>query len=46
MLANLSREYRMPILYLTYDSQTSDVGLMTRLEAFYDMVEMRKKVNR
>ena len=46
VLANLSREYRMPILYLTYDSQTSDVGLMTRLEAFYDMVEMRKKVNR
>lgn len=44
VLANLSEEYRMPVLYLTYDSQTSDVGLMTRLEAFYDMVEMRKKV--
>lgn len=45
VLANLSRDYGMPVLYLTYDSQTSDVGLMTRLEAFYDMVEMRKKVN-
>ena len=44
VLANLSEEYKMPVLYLTYDSQTSDVGLMTRLEAFYDMVEMRKKV--
>ena len=44
VLANLSRDYRIPVLYLTYDSQTSDIGLMTRLEAFYDMVEMRKKV--
>ena len=46
VLANLSQDYRIPVLYLTYDSQTSDVGLMTRLEAFYDMVEMRKKVTR
>ena len=46
VLANLSRDYKIPVLYLTYDSQTSDVGLMTRLEAFYDMVEMRKKVAR
>ncbi len=44
VLSNLSEEYSIPVLYLTYDSQTSDVGLMTRLEAFYDMVEMRKKV--
>ena len=46
VLANLSQDYKIPVLYLTYDSQTSDVGLMTRLEAFYDMVEMRKKVAR
>jgi predicted nucleotide-binding protein (sugar kinase/HSP70/actin superfamily) len=44
VLANLSRDCKIPVLYLTYDSQTSDVGLMTRLEAFYDMLEMRKKV--
>ena len=46
VLANLSQDCGIPVLYLTYDSQTSDVGLMTRLEAFYDMVEMRKKVAR
>ena len=46
VLANLSHDYGIPVLYLTYDSQTSDVGLMTRLEAFFDMVEMRKKVTR
>ncbi len=44
VLQNLSADYKTPILYLTYDSQTSDVGLMTRLEAFYDMIDMRKKV--
>ncbi len=43
VLANLSQDYKIPVLYLTYDSQTSDVGLMTRLEAFYDMIEMRKE---
>lgn len=43
VLANLSLDYGIPVLYLTFDSQTSDVGLMTRLEAFYDMIEIRKK---
>ena len=44
VLQNISRDYKMPVLYLTYDSQSSDVGLNTRLEAFYDMIAMRKKV--
>ncbi len=44
VLQNISADYKVPVLYLTYDAQTSDVGLMTRLEAFYDMIEMRKKV--
>lgn len=44
VLQNISADYKIPVLYLTYDSQTSDVGLMTRLEAFYDMIQMRKKV--
>lgn len=43
VLANLSQDYKIPVLYLTYDSQTSDVGLMTRLEAFYDMIQIRKE---
>ena len=43
VLANLSQDCKIPVLYLTYDSQTSDVGLMTRLEAFYDMIEIRKE---
>ena len=46
VLQNIGADYKIPILYLTYDSQTSDTGLMTRIEAFYDMIQMRKKVIR
>lgn len=45
-LRNISDDYKVPFLYLTFDVQTSDVGLQTRLEAFYDMLAMRKKVLR
>lgn len=41
-LQRISRDYRIPVLFLSYDSQTSDTGLDTRLEAFYDMIAMRK----
>jgi predicted nucleotide-binding protein (sugar kinase/HSP70/actin superfamily) len=44
VLQNISKDYKIPILYLTYDSQTSDTGLVTRVEAFYDMLQMRKQV--
>ncbi len=46
VLQNIGTDYKIPILYMTFDAQTSDVGVMTRLEAFYDMIEMRKKVLR
>lgn len=42
VLQRISRDYRIPVLFLSYDSQTSDTGLDTRLEAFYDMIAMRK----
>ena len=43
VLQNISKDYEIPILYISFDSQTSDLGLETRLEAFYDMIMMRKK---
>ena len=46
MLQNISRDYHIPVLYLSYDMQGSDTGLDTRLEAFYDMLERKKKVLR
>lgn len=43
VLQNISRDFHIPIMYLTFDSQTSDTGLYTRLEAFYDMISMRRR---
>lgn len=43
VLQRISRNMHVPILYLSYDSQTSDTGLDTRLEAFYDMLAMKKE---
>ena len=43
VLQRVSHDYRVPVLYLSYDSQTSDTGLDTRLEAFYDMLAMKKE---
>lgn len=46
VLQNISKDYHIPVLYLSYDTQTSDTGLDTRLEAFCDMLERKKKVLR
>lgn len=40
MLMNIAEDYSIPILYLTFDSQTSETGVKTRLEAFCDMLKM------
>lgn len=41
ILQNVSRDFNIPILHFSFDSQTSETGVKTRLEAFYDMVEAR-----
>lgn len=43
VLNNVSNDFKIPIIYFSFDSQTSDVGIETRLEAFYDMIMMRKE---
>ena len=42
-LQRISSDLHIPVLYLSYDSQTSDTGLDTRLEAFYDMLARKKE---
>ncbi len=39
VLHNISADYHIPMLFLSYDTQTSDTGIETRLEAFYDMLQ-------
>jgi Uncharacterized protein conserved in bacteria len=43
VLQKISNDYKIPILYFSFDSQTSETGIQTRLEAFYDMIMMRKE---
>lgn len=42
-LQRLSREHTFPVLFISYDAQTSETGLKTRLDAFCDMLRMRKR---
>lgn len=43
VLQNISNDYKIPVLYFSFDSQTSETGVKTRLEAFKDMIMMRKE---
>lgn len=43
ILQKISKDFDIPIMYLTFDTQNSDTGINTRLEAFYDMLYMKKE---
>ena len=42
ILQKMSGDYGIPVMYLTFDTETSTTGVHTRLEAFHDMLSMRK----
>ena len=42
IIDKIAKNYKVPIIYLSFDSQTSEEGIKTRLEAFYDMINMKK----
>lgn len=41
-LSVISRKYNFPILSLSFDEHTSKTGLVTRIEAFVDLIERRR----
>ena len=43
IINKMCEESNMPVLFMSMDTNTSKVGMETRLEAFYDMIEMRKQ---
>lgn len=43
IINKICKEYNVPVIFFSFDANTSEVGIKTRLEAFYDMLEMRKK---
>ena len=42
IINKVCEENDMPVLFLSMDANTSNVGFETRIEAFLDMIEMRK----
>ncbi len=46
ILERVSKELDFPILSLSFDEFTGEAGLITRLEAFIDLLNMRKKKRR
>ena len=43
IINKIASTYQKPVLFFSFDSATSETGIQTRLEAFYDMLEMRKE---
>lgn len=43
ILNKIAHEYNTPILFFSFDSNTDETGIKTRLDAFIDMIEMRRK---
>lgn len=43
ILEKIENEYNIPIIYFSFDSQDNEVGINTRLEAFYDMILQKKE---
>jgi predicted nucleotide-binding protein (sugar kinase/HSP70/actin superfamily) len=43
ILPQVSREHDMPVLSLVLDEHTGEAGIQTRLEAFVDLLERKRK---
>ena len=44
ILPEISRKYDLPILSLVLDEHTGEAGLMTRLEAFVDLMDRKRTI--
>ncbi len=45
ILKKISKDYSIPILFLNFDEHSGEAGLDTRIEAFVDMLSMKKEKN-
>ncbi len=43
IISKICADENLPVIFFSFDSNTSEVGIKTRLEAFYDMLKMRKE---
>lgn len=45
IISKVCSDYEVPVLFFTFDSGTTEVGIDTRLEAFYDMMKEKREKN-
>lgn len=45
IIQKICEEKEMPIIFFSYDAETSTEGINTRLEAFEDLINIRRKQN-
>ena len=43
IIKNIASDNNIPIIFFSYDASNSNEGLITRLEAFYDLIKIRKE---
>lgn len=43
VINKICQKYGVPVNFFSFDANTSEVGIVTRLEAFVDMLEMRRE---
>ncbi len=43
MVKKIGSDFNIPVLFICFDAHTSETGLRTRLEAFHDMLIMRRE---
>ena len=43
IIMNIAKDLNMPIIFLSFDEQTGVEGLNTRIEAFYDLLKIKKE---
>lgn len=46
ILSAVSKDYNLPILHLAIDEHSGEAGLVTRVEAFVDVLERRRKAKK
>ena len=44
ILDQISQDYQVPILYLSFDGENNIANIDTKIEAFYDMLKAKKQV--
>ena len=43
ILSQISKDYNVPIMYLSYDGENNIANIDTKIEAFYDMIKSKKQ---